>query len=78
MVAVDAKIESKVTIAQQAEEIKQTATSTAQETLQTIQVIEEEVKQTARKVHNIADLKQLEAELQVSQMLEILLRFQIQ
>lgn len=66
MTAVDERINSKRSAAQQAEDIKQAATSTAEETRQNIGSIEALVKQTAKKVKTIADLKNLESELQVS------------
>ena len=66
MAAVDERINSKKSAAQQAEDIKQAATSTAEETRQNIGSIEALVKQTAKQVKTIADLKNLESELQVS------------
>ena len=66
MTAVDERINSKKSAAQQAEDIKQAATSTAEETRQNIGSIEALVKQTAKQVKTIADLKNLESELQVS------------
>lgn len=66
MTSVDDKINSKKSAAQQAEEIRRAATGTAEETRQTIGSIEQVVKQTAKEVKTIADLKNLESELQVS------------
>ena len=66
MAAVDERINSKKSAAQQAEDIKQAAASTAEETRQNIGSIEALVKQTAKQVKTIADLKNLESELQVS------------
>jgi len=63
---VDNKLDSKKSAAQKAEEIKQTASSTAVETRQNISGIEAIVKQTAGRVKVIDELKNLEAELQVS------------
>ena len=66
MKEIDNSIDSKKSAAQKAEEIRQMATSTAEETRQTIGAIGSTVKQTAKGVRMISDLKNLESELQVS------------
>ncbi|XP_067943131.1 myosin heavy chain, skeletal muscle-like [Watersipora subatra] len=66
MSEVDGSLNSMKSAARQAEEIRQMAASTAVETEQTIGAIDSSVKEAARQVRMIDDLKGLESELQVS------------
>lgn len=68
MTSVDSEIHSKKSVAQQAEDIKQSTASTADETRETIAAIETKIRQLSSGVQSIDDLKQLEVELQVRAM----------
>lgn len=66
MALVEEEIDSKKSAAQKAEEMKQTATGVAGETMERIQAIETAIREASVRVRNIENLKELETQIQVN------------